>query len=94
MAFMILALADALPASVCNCATSELIFVEASAGSSAHIHFITVGLPVTYYETIFITYFCARFWQSEYKREARNQRLPLCFAIKPRRGWLKTIQIF
>ena len=32
------------------------------AGSSAHIHFITVGLPVTYCETIFITYFSTRFF--------------------------------
>ena len=78
MAFMILALADALPASVCNCATSELIFVEASAGSSAHIHFITVGLPVTYYETIFITYFCARFFGNRNTSAKHGTRGYLC----------------
>ena len=55
-------LADALAASASDCATRELFIVEAVAGSSAHTHFIPVGLSTTYYETIFIINFCAHFF--------------------------------
>jgi hypothetical protein len=56
------ALADAIDASALDCATRELFIVEAVAGSSAHTHFISAGLPTTYYETIFIIIFCAHFF--------------------------------
>lgn len=56
------ALADALAAFALDCATRELFIVEAVAGSSAHTHFIPVGLSTTYYETIFIINFCAHFF--------------------------------
>ena len=56
------ALADALAAVSSTHLRAHETVLEAVAGSSAHTHFIPVGLPTTYYETIFIINFCAHFF--------------------------------
>ena len=67
-------LADAISVSALDCATRELIIVEAVAGSSAHTHFISVGLPITYYETNFIINFCVHFFGNGNACQEHGQR--------------------